>query len=49
MVNGWEAKIGIGMSAAFAFELNFVLFGGQNYEEILMTLGRMHLGGGGMN
>ena len=37
MVKCWEVKIGSGLSAVFAFGLNFVLFGGQNYEEILMT------------
>jgi hypothetical protein len=39
MEKGWELKIGSGLSAAFAFGMNFVLFGGQNYEEILMTWG----------
>jgi hypothetical protein len=34
MVKCWEVEIGSGQSAAFVFGLNFVLFGGQNYEEI---------------
>ena len=41
MVKGWEVKKGSGLSEAFAFGLNFVLFGGvgQIYEETLMTWG----------
>lgn len=52
MVKGWEVKIESGLSGAFAFGLNFVVFGGQNYEETLMTRGKdvfFFWGGGNMN
>jgi len=47
MVKGWEVKIGSGLTAAFAFGLNFVLFGGQNYEKMLMTGGEGRVWGRG--
>jgi hypothetical protein len=40
MVKGWKVKTGSGLSVAFAFGQNFVLFGRQNYEEILITRGK---------
>jgi hypothetical protein len=49
MVKWWEVKIGSWLSVAFAFGLNFVVFGGQSYEEILMTWGGRVLRGGDTN
>ena len=40
MVKGSKVKTGSGLSVAFAFGQNFVLFGRQNYEEMLITRGK---------